>query len=161
MPSAALASGPVPGEAKATLLRETTLMLMQDMDFGTIVPSTTSTSTIRVAPDDVVTVTGGAMAVGGGQYASRLSGTATPNQVVHIPPPAISWLMGPGPAIRLRSWRIGEFVGIRRVLGTSSDYLVTAPTGAFSFRYGATIDIAPNQPDGDYVGTFTIQLDYL
>ncbi len=160
----ALAAGPAaastaPATSKAEVLRPVTLAAEQDINFGTIIPDPGVRSWVRVSPLDVVDA-GLATPVGGGQHAVRLSGSATPGQLVSIAPPAIIWLAGPGPAIRLRSWRSGGFVGLVRNASTGSFYRVTAPDGRFEFRYGATIDIEPDQPDGDYTGIFTITMDY-
>ena len=70
------------------------------------------------------------------------------------------WITGPGPRMRVRRFEIGSTP--TAILSTAPlRFRITSPTGAFNFPLGATLDVGANQPAGDYVGTYTITLNYL
>lgn len=148
----------VPGTSRARILQPVILSPAQDISFGSIIPSTTRNSTVRINLNDTATPAGGAIMVGTTHFASRVNGQGTRNQVVLITRPGTVWLTGPGPRMRARSWTIGTFAGLTRVTG--NQFRITSADGRFGFRMGATLNIARNQPEGQYQGTFTVTLDY-
>lgn len=146
------------GASKAKVLQPISLSLGQDISFGTIIPSATRTSTVRINLNDTATPGGGAVMVGATHFASRVTGQGTRNQVVLITRPTTVWLTGPGPRIRARSWTLGTFSGLSRVTG--NQYRITGTNGNFGFRMGATLDLARNQLEGQYPGSFTVTVNY-
>lgn len=148
----------VPGTSRARILQPIILSPAQDISFGTIIPSATRNSTVRINLNDSATTGGGAIMVGTSQFASRVTGQGTANQIVLITRPATVWLTGPGPRMRARSWTLGTLAGLRRVTG--NQYRISSANGSFGFRMGATLDIARNQPEGQYQGSFIVTLNY-
>jgi hypothetical protein len=144
--------------SRARILRPITLSVGQDLSFGTILPSTTRTSTVRVNLNDTATPGGGALMFGATHGASRTSGQGTLNQIIIITRPTTVWLLGPGPRMRARSWSLGTTTGLRRI--ATNQYRIIGAGGNFAFRMGATLDIARNQPDGLYQGSFTVTVNY-
>ncbi len=145
-------------DAKARLIRPVTLVLDRDLNFGTILPSPTRTSTVRVNLNDTATPGGGAVLIGNSHHAARFSGSGQPGQILVLDWPANIFLTGPGPQMRARSVRVGTFSGLRRVTGRQ--YRVTSASGAYGFRLRATLNLARDQPPGDYVGSFTVTSNY-
>jgi hypothetical protein len=144
--------------SRARVVRPIALSVTQNLDFGTILPSTTRGSAVRINLNDTATPIGGSLVVGTGHGASRLTGQGTSGQVIIITRPTTVWLTGPGPQMRARSWSLGTTTGLRRITG--SQYRITDPAGNFAFRMGATLNIARNQPEGLYQGSFTVTVNY-
>ncbi len=146
------------GTSRAKIVQPISLSVTQELNFGSIVPSTTRTSTVRVNLNDTATMGGGALRVGNTQKASRMAGQGTRNQVVLITRPTTVWLTGPGPQMRARSWTLGTTTGLTRTTG--NQYRITGAGGNFTFRMGATLDLARNQPEGLYQGSFVVTVNY-
>lgn len=146
------------GTSRASVKEPITLAVTRDLSFGTILPSTTRTSTVRVNQNDTLTLGGGALAFGATHSASRVTGQATRNQVVLITMPPTIFLTGPGTQMRVRSWTFGTTSGLTRITG--NQYRVTGTGGSFSFRLGATLDVARNQAEGLYQGSFVVRVNY-
>jgi Domain of unknown function (DUF4402) len=113
---------------------------------------------VRVNQNDTRTAGGGAVLVGTGHGASRVAGQGTRNAVILITRPTTVWLNGPGPRLRARSWTLGTTTGLTRVTG--NQYRITGTGGNFGFRLGATVDIARNQAEGLYQGSYTVTVNY-
>ncbi|NJS13540.1 MAG: DUF4402 domain-containing protein [Sphingopyxis sp.] len=144
--------------SRARILRPITLTVGQDLSFGTILPSTTRNSTVRINLNDTATPGGGALVFGATHGASRTSGQGTLNQIVVITRPTTVWLTGPGPRMRARSWSLGTTSGLRRI--AANQYRIIGAGGNFTFRMGATLAVARNQPEGEYQGSFTVTVNY-
>lgn len=140
------------------MLQPISVAVTQDINFGSIIPSTTRASTVRVNLNDTITLAGGAVRVGATHVAARVTGSGTRNVVVLITHPATVLLTGPGPNIRARSWTLGTTTGLTRVTG--NQYRITGTGGNFGFRLGATLDVARNQPEGAYQGSFAVTVNY-
>lgn len=140
------------------MVQPITLTVTQELNFGSLVPSTTRTSTARVNLNDTATMGGGALLVGTTHKASRIAGQGTRNQVILITRPTTVWLTGPGPQMRARSWTLGTTTGLTRTTG--NQYRITGTGGNFTFRMGATLDLARNQPEGLYQGSFVVTVNY-
>lgn len=140
------------------MLQPVNLSVTAEINFGTILPSTTRASTVRVNQNNTVTPGGGAVMVGASHAVSRISGQGTRNAVVLITRPTTVWLTGPGPQMRARSWTLGTTTGLTRVTG--NQYRITGTGGNFTFRLGATLDVARNQPEGQYQGSYAVTVNY-
>lgn len=158
VPATAAAQTTRPGSSRARVLQPIALTVTQDISFGTILPSTARTSTVRVNQNGTVTLGGGAIIVGTTHAASRVTGQGTRNVVILISPPTTVFLTGPGPQMRARSWTLGTTSGLTRVTG--NQYRITGTSGNFGFRLGATLDIARNQPEGAYQGSYAVTVNY-
>jgi hypothetical protein len=143
---------------RARVVRPITLVVGRDLDFGTILPSTTRASTVRINLNDSATPGGGALVVGTGHGATRVTGQGTTGQIILISRPTTVWLTGPGPQMRARSWTLGTTTGLRRI--AANQYRITNAAGNFGFRMGATLNVARNQPEGLYQGSYTVTVNY-
>jgi hypothetical protein len=144
--------------SRARVLQPVSLNIAQSIDFGTIIPSTARASTVRVNLNGTVTPGGGAVMVGAAHRFSQLTGQGTRNAVILITRPGTVWLTGPGPRMRARSWTLGTTTGLTRVTG--NQYRITGTGGNFSFRLGATLDVARNQTEGEYQGSYPVTVNY-
>jgi Domain of unknown function (DUF4402) len=158
LPAIASAQTSAPASSRARVLQPIALTVSQDINFGSIIPSTTRNSTVRINLNDTVTPGGGAIMVGATHAASRVTGQGTRNIVILITRPGTIWLTGPGPRMRARSWTLGTTTGLTRVTG--NQYRITGVGGNFGFRLGATLDVARNQAEGLYQGSYPVTVNY-
>lgn len=147
--------------SEAIVLRPLSFFKVDDLDFGDIIPSTTTAGTVRLEPSGARTATGGIVLVNNRHQPARFAGLGTVNQQVSISVQSNTiFITGPGPRMRVRTFEIGS---TPTALLTTSPlrFRINSPTGAFNFPLGAILEVGANQTAGDYVGTFTINLNYL
>lgn len=158
--AAAMASVTVPAAAapvaatndatgRALLLVPLTLTKTDDLDFGTVITSS-SPGTVSIAADGSgQSVTGGVTALAapaGGP--AQFAGAGTPNQQVNLflaPPATISDGNGHSMAISMN---------------LESTSVIIDSTHAFFVGVGGTVNVGANQADGTYTGTFTVLAQY-
>lgn len=146
-------AAPVPASkdanGKALILIPLTLTRIADLEFGTVIESSTAGSVI-VPPDGTVpTVTGGVTAVASAPASrAQFAGAGTPGQLVNmfLSPPA-----------NLKDAN-GDLLPISMSL--ESNNITIDSSHAFFVGVGGTVSVAANQPDGDYTGTFTVLAQY-
>jgi hypothetical protein len=151
--SAALPAATPPTEANGTaiLLRPLTLLKVDDMEFGGLTVAAAGTAVIDPATN-VMTTTGGVIAMTGTRHAALFAGAASGGAVVNIKIPK-------------------NPISLTRVGGTEtmtlSNFTLDGPTkrvmaksGSYQFRVGGTLTVAANQVPGDYVGTFDVTAQY-
>ena len=146
-------AAPVPATTnaggKALILIPLTLTRVADLEFGTIVESSTSGTVTIPADGSARTFTGGVTPVGNPLPArARFAGAGTPGQLVNIflSPPA-----------NLKDSN-GDLLPISMNLEASN--ITIDSSHAFFVGVGGTINVAANQPDGDYTGVFTVLAQY-
>jgi hypothetical protein len=157
---AAIALGATPAAAvtpvnqadgKALVLIPLTLTKLQDLDFGSVVPSAVSGAVVINATTGARTVIGGVIGVpSDAGFRARFAGGGTPRQqvIVTINPPA-QLTSGAGDTLD--------------VLGMTLDGPATRTidaTHAFFVGVGGAIMIAANQPDGIYTAQFDVTANY-
>ena len=134
---------------KALILIPLTLTRVADLEFGTVIESSTS-GTVTIPPDGSArTFTGGVTPVANPLPArARFAGAGTPGQLVNIflAPPA-----------NLKDSN-GDLLPISMSLESSN--ITIDSTHAFFVGVGGTVTVAANQPDGDYTGVFTVLAQY-
>jgi len=138
---------------KALVLIPLTLTKIDDLDFGTIIPSATSGFVTINATSGARTfgggVSGAASAVGHRAY---FGGAGTPNQTVIItidPPTDLTSLAGDTiPVLAL-------------TLDGSAIKTINPTTRAYFFGVGGVLSIGADQPEGLYSATFTVNANYL
>lgn len=149
---AAPVSAPTPPSGRALLLIPLTLTKVQDLHFGSIVPSTTTAGWVRIDA-----VTGARTASAGltlmptdvgqrGQFAG--AGSAGQQVIMALTPPLV--LTSPG----------GDTID---VMAMSLDGPTTRTIGAnqsFFVGVGGVIFVAANQPEGLYTATYDLTADY-
>ncbi len=158
---AAAQSDNVDVQTEAIILRPLSFFIVDQLHFGDIIPNPTGAGTVRLQPNGTRTATGGVVLVGNSHQPSRFAGLGRFNQQVVISLQSNSiWIFGPGPRMRVRNFEIGSTP--TAILSTSPlRFRITSATGAFNFPLGAILEVGANQPAGDYVGTYTITLNYL
>ena len=141
-----------PAQATGTLLFPLEIVKNRDLDFG-YVGTTAAAGTVVINPEtDTISATGGALLLGGAPHAAQFTGAAKGNNVVIIRIPK-------------------QPVTLTRVGGTQTmiadnftlqglDKRAVAARVAFDFRVGATLNVAANQAEGTYVGTFDVSIQY-
>jgi hypothetical protein len=134
---------------KALILIPLTLTKVYDLDFGTVIASSTS-GTVTIPPDGSVRqVTGGVtevMSAPGSRAQFAGAGSAGEPVSLFLAPPA---------SIKDTA---GDSMPISMSLETTS--VTIDPTRAFFVGVGGTVSVAANQPDGLYTGTFTVLAQY-
>jgi len=134
---------------KALILIPLTLTKVADLEFGTIIESSSSGSVTIPADGSARSFTGGVTPVANPVPArARFAGAGTPGQLVNIflAPPA-----------NLKDSN-GDLLPISMSLETTN--VTIDSSHAFFVGVGGTITVAANQPDGDYTAMFTVLAQY-
>ena len=156
----AMASAAVPAAAapvaatsdaggRAVLLVPLTLTKIDDLDFGTVVTSS-SPGTVSIAADGSgQSVTGGVTALANPPgLRAQFAGAGTPNQQVNL------FLAQPATITDGN----GHSMSISMNLESTSVFIDS--TRAFFVGVGGTVTVGANQADGIYTGTFTVLAQY-
>lgn len=137
--------------AKLGVLHPLTLVSKSDLDFGTI--ARTAAGTAVIEPDaNVMTTTGGVIALSGLPTAATFIGAAGSASVVIIRLPNAPILItrvGGTETMSVGNWTLQ---------GQNKRNL--ARQESFEFRVGATLTVPASQVDGTYVGTFDVTVQY-
>lgn len=149
VPAVANPPATAPANAKALLLIPLSITKVDDLDFGSVVPGSSS-GTVSVAADGSgQSVTGGVTPIPSGTVSRAVfAGAGTAGQQVNIffaPPPSLS--DGNGHTVPIS-------------LSLESALVTIDSTRAFSVGIGGTVTVAANQPAGTYTGTFTVLAQY-
>jgi hypothetical protein len=130
---------------KALILIPLTLTKVTDLDFGTVITSSSS-GTVSIAADGSgQSVTGGVTPVASDPGArAQFAGAGTPSEQV-------SMFLAPPATLKDGA---GNSLPISMSLETTS--VTIDSTHAFFVGVGGTVTVGPNQPDGLYTGLFTV-----
>jgi hypothetical protein len=146
------ATPPTQASGAAIILKPLSLIKKTDMDFGTLITSATAGTATIDPSTGAVTTGGGVTAVPSATSEAVFVGAGSKNAPYQI--------RLPNAPITLT--RVG---GTETV--TVSNWTTDGPTNrkvganqAFQFGVGAQVNVAANQPDGTYVGTFDITVHY-
>lgn len=147
-------------DSEAVVVTPLSFLEVNDLKFGTIVPSSTSDGTVTLASNGTRTATNGIVLIGSAHQTAEFAGQGTQNQIVDIAIGANSILLtGPGPAMQVSQFQIGSTP--TTILTTNPRFFrIGSPTGIFRFPIGAVLEVAQNQPAGTYSGTWEITLNY-
>lgn len=152
---AGAAASPVAAAPRATaqtaLVYPLTVIKKVDLDFGYLAVTTAGTAVMN-PNTGVLTTTGGVVSLGGNPVPATFIGAARSAAVVNIRVP-------------------NQPVTLTRVGGTDTmtagnwtlqgqDKRSLARMQSFEFNVGATLNVKANQPEGLYVGTFDITVQY-
>lgn len=148
-PSAAYAATAT-GDGRAIIVTPTSFFLVEDMDFGAIVPGATDGSVTLDATSGGISASGGVAATAGGHGRGRFVGGGAEGQQITLTlsaPPTLddgsgnqmvmTELTMDGPAVR-----------------------TIGPDLAFDVYVGGTLTVGADQAPGSYTGTFTLTVDY-
>ena len=150
-PAEAATSPSANAGGKALLLIPLSLVKVDDLDFGSIVPSAVSGTVTINATSGNRTVSGGVTGVPGalGQRAV-FAGAGTPNQQVIMVVNAPAKLTNAN----------GDQIDVLGLTMDGSAVRTIDTNRAFFVGIGGSLDIKANQPDGDYSATFDVTAYY-
>jgi hypothetical protein len=151
-PTALSAAAPtVNAGSQAILLHPLTLLKVEDMEFGALAVTGAGTAVMNPATNTMST-TGGVLAMTSARHAALFAGAASGGAVVNIKLPKNS----------ITLTRVGgtETMTLSNFTLDGPTKRVMAKSGSFEFRVGGTLNVAANQVEGDYVGTFVVTAQY-
>jgi len=151
--AAAPVSSPTPPTGRALLLVPLTLTKVQDLHFGTIIPSTTTQVTVTIDPSTGTRNSSQPSSLypsdpGQNGY---FAGAGSPSQQVRmaLTPPA---LLADG---------LGNSITVVAMFLDGPNIRTIDPLSrAFYVGVGGVIQVQPNQPDGLYSATYDLTADY-
>lgn len=147
------------GDAQVAIVTPLSFIQVENLDFGTIIPSGTA-GTVTLTPNNNRTATGGIILVGNNHQPARFAGMGISGQRVRIQiTPNNIILTGPGPSMTVNNVTIDP-QGTLQQNGNSPNYRILPLNGIFVFNVGGRLNVGANQPAGTYSGTFTATLDY-
>lgn len=132
------------GTARAKILSQVTVTALNDLEFGTIVAGT-SASNVSVNAFGARSC-GAGLACTGATAAAAFSVTGTSGRIVTVSVPA--------------SVTLSNGIDTMNASLSASTAGLLLGVSASSFTVGGTLDVAANQPDGDYVASFDATVDY-
>jgi hypothetical protein len=140
-------------QAQALILIPLTLTKIDNLSFGTIIPSTSSLGTVTIPADGSArTAAGGITLITSDPgLRARFAGAGTPNQNVFIN------VTNPGTL----SNGLGDIVTVLSLTLDRPALVKIDATHAFFFYVGGILQIAANQPEGVYQANFDVTADYL
>lgn len=148
------------GSAQARMRKPVTLANTRALDFGTVLRGATA-GTVTINPrTGARTRTGGVVLVPSTFTSALFAGTGTAGAVVTISLSAPSTSIprvGGGGAMTVNTFRVSANGGA--VLTLPRNYTLPA-TGAMNFSLGGRLNVAANQADGNYLGSFSVTLNY-
>ena len=172
----ALAANPpvsVTATARAVVVAPLTLVWVQDLKFGKIVPRPQAGTVTVDQNTGACTVTGPILEVGKCQYA-QFAGMGTKNMGARISLTSAVNLTGPGVAMVLDQIALGtnntisftgngnangNGVGLTKG-GNAERYTITTTSGIFVLNVGGRLNVNANQAPGVYNGSITVSVQY-
>jgi hypothetical protein len=137
---------------RARTIKQISITKTRDLDWGRLIAGATAGTATINPRTDVRTRTGGVTAAGGSPQAARFTVTGTPTVVARI-------TIGPNPVLT-RVGGGGTMNASNMTLNGVRNRRFPA-SGTLDVRVGGRLNVAANQPDGAYLGTLTITVDYL
>ena len=128
-----------------------TVTKIQDMDFGALSVGVAGTAVLEPNANSFTT-TGGVAKIGGSPTCAEFAGAAQSNSVVNIKIPTGSVTLT----------RVGgtETMTVSKFTLQGPSKRALARAQSFTFRVGGTLNVAANQVEGVYVGTFDVTVQY-
>jgi hypothetical protein len=154
--AAPAAAAPVPAttnaDGKALILVPLTLTKIQDLDFGAVIPSASSGTVTINASTGARTVGGGVTAVtSDAGFRAYFGGAGSPNEQV---------LLAISPPTQLTDTTGDTITVVGLTLDGPAVRTIDPVTRDFFVGVGGTLQIAPNQPEGDYNADFWLTAIY-
>ena len=139
-----------PGTTQTIILNPLTATTVQDLDFGQLIPGATAGTVVINPVNSARTTTGGTLPAGGAPSSAIFVGVARPDRMVHLnlPNGSITLTNGTGGTMTVNNFTTDGNINRR-----------TDANGIIAFRVAATLNVAANQPDGAYSGTFNVTLN--
>ncbi len=137
---------------RAQVLRQLSIVNTGDLDFGTLLRGTTAGRVVINPGTGARTVTGGVIMAGGTPRSASFTVSGSANRVIRIS-------VTPGSTVLTNGTGGTMTVNTFRLNGSANRRLSAA--GSATIRVGARLNVAANQADGAYTGTFNLTVDYL
>ncbi len=136
------------GQARAQILQQITSASAGTLDFGKVLPTSTS-GTVHINDSGTITDSGGARYItGSGAHVATLSFTGQPNQNIVIDAPASTVITNGTQTMTVTF----DYPTLPTQIGTN---------GNSSMNYGGTLAVGANQAPGLYAGTYDIYVTYV
>ncbi|MFM5953864.1 MAG: DUF4402 domain-containing protein [Novosphingobium sp.] len=172
-PASAKEKVTVTAGARATIVAPLTVVWVQDMSFGRIVPRPQAGTVTVDQITGACTVTGPILEVGQCRFA-QFSGMGTKNMSARISLTNVVNLTGPGAPMVLDNVVLGtnstiSFAGNANANGrgvgltkggNAQKYSITTNSGIYLLNVGGRLNVNANQAPGRYTGTITISVQY-
>lgn len=139
------------GNTEAVLLRPLSIVNTDDLDFGTLLRGATAGTVIIDPFTDGRTTTGGVTAAGGAPLAARFVTYGGPLQTLQVnrgPLPVLTRVGG------------GATMNVTQLTLNGPVLRFLNAAGVVDLRVGGTMNVAANQLEGTYAGTFQIIVTY-
>src|SRR4051794_25743652 len=148
----ALASTPATqATGNALVIHPVTVTKVSDMDYGVVTVTTAGTAVLEPSAD-AFSSTGGVLGAGGSPRCAEFAGAAQSSSVVNIRVPN-----QPSTLTRVGGT---ETVTVSNFTLQGQSKRTLAKAQSFKFRVGGTLNVAANQVEGTYVGTFDVTVQY-
>lgn len=145
---------------RAIILRPNTLVKVEDLDFGSMISGPTPGTVTISALTNARSTTGGITPVGGGAQRALFQGTGGVVLIIITGSntATLARVGGGAPAMTASLTRARQTAGGPVALANTAIVL----GGGFQTYYvGGTLTVPANQPPGDYVGSFTLTVNYI
>lgn len=161
------------GQAQATIVAPLSVVYVQGMSFGRIVPRPTAGTVTVDQNTSQCIVTGAILEVGTCRYAV-FSGMGTKNMSARISLTNVVNLTGPGQQMTLDNIALGtnstitfagnpnangQGVGLTKG-GNAQRYSITTNSGIYLLNIGGRLNVNANQAPGVYTGSISISVQY-
>jgi hypothetical protein len=147
------------GTVNAAIVRPNTLIKTDDLDFGTMISGPTGGTVSINAVTGARTTTGGVTPVGAGTQRAIFQGTGGLLLITVSGSTSVTLTRAGGGAAPMTA-------SLVRAASTSGGGIALLgatllPSGVQTYYIGGTLTVPANQPEGDYSGTFTLNVNYL
>lgn len=140
-------------DAKAKVLRKLTITKQSDLDFGRIVPSDTTAGPVSVDAAGVKACVNHVCPDAFTRASFEVQGTKDTVVTVNVPVTALTLVTAAGPT--------GPTMALNLNSNSWTGGTITLPTnGRQTIFLGGSLQVAANQAEGDYVKSFTVEVDY-
>jgi hypothetical protein len=146
--------------SRSRIVKPISIANTRDLDFGIIIRGTTAGTVTINAQSGARTKTGGVVLQGTTGFSSAaFTGTGTGGRLVRltIGTPAITLTRVGGGTMTVNTFRISNNGAAQQTL--PRNYTLPA-SGSDNISIGARLNVAANQAEGLYTGSFTISMDY-
>src|SRR3954452_1847102 len=150
--------------AKGVVVLPLTLTKTSDLDFGTVIASTTASGTVAINADDGSrAVTGGVLGVPnypGGRAVFQGAGTIGQQVLVTLQAPSVLVSGSNSITVNSRYFDSSAASSVNGVTGYLETTRTINGTGAFDVGVGGNFQIAVNQANGVYSAPFVVTAEY-
>lgn len=140
-----------PANGRAAILNPLSVVNTTDLDFGTLVHGT-GAGTVTLNPTTgALSTTGGSTAAGGSPSAATFVATGVVNRLFAI-------VVGTSPVLTNGT---GGTMTVNPMMIDGPTLRLFGAGGVSTIKLGGVLNMAANQPEGDYSGTFDLTIIYL